>query len=226
MNLTILPLILMLAAVLPMPTSAQSKRDSDSYFEGHIHYVMNYTDLKGQNINDKVAAFFDREQKVFVNATNYMVMNERGQHVKLYQADNNAYFFFNRDNTAYKIDQTAKTTRWVRVFDVDDVDTILGYPCKAIKVDADFRAYIYFYNPEIKVDVTPYLNYNMEEWNAYLKASGGALPLRVITIDVRSKFIEDKRAISINPSKLSNAHFAFPKSVKLKRPKYGVDLVW
>lgn len=200
--------------------------NSSEYFEGSIHYKMTYTDLKGVDITRKVAAFFDKEHHLFVNKQNYKVINEHDQHVKLFQGAHNAYFFFNRDNTAYKIDQTTKTTRFVKVYPVDDVDTILGYPCKAIKVDADFRGYIYFYNPDIKVDIEPYQNYNMEEWNAYLKASGGALPLRVITIDVRSKFIEDKRAVSVNPKNLLVSDFDFPKSVKLKPLKYGIDMVW
>ncbi len=197
-----------------------------NHFEGSIHYKMTYTDLKGVDITRKVAAFFDQEHHLYVNELNYKVLNERGQYVKLFQGAHNAYFFFNRDNTAYKIDQTSKTTQFIKVYEVSDVDTILGYPCKAVKVDADFRAYIYFYNPDIKIDIEPYKNYNMEEWNAYLKASGGALPLRVITIDIRSKFIEDKRAVKVAPKELLVSDFDFPKSVRLKPLKYGIDMVW
>ena len=206
--------------------SAQQTEPPPPHFEGTIHYKMTYTDMKGVDITKKVAAFFDSEQHLFVNEDNYKVLNQFNQHVKLYQSKNNAYFFFNRDNTAYKIDQTAKTSQFVKVYEVDDVDTILGYPCKAVKVDADFRAYIYFYNPAIRVDVGTYKNYNMEEWNAYLKASNGALPLRVITIDIRSKFIEDKRAVKVTEKELLASDFDFPKNVKLKKLKYGIDMVW
>ncbi|MNY00389.1 hypothetical protein D3C86_1328810 [compost metagenome] len=66
----------------------------------------------------------------------------------------------------------------------------------------------------------------MEEWNVYIKASNGALPLRVITLDLRGKYVEDKEAVSITPMPLVAADFSFPKDVKLKRLKYGLDLIW
>lgn len=201
-------------------------QEKTAYFQGKISYVMNYSDFKGNNINSKVAAFFDREQHLFINEQNYKLLDQNKNHVKLYNAGNNAYFFFNRDHTAYKIDVTSKTTQRVKVFEVEDTDTILGYVCKAVKVEADFRAYIYFYNPEIRINPDVYNNYNMEEWNVYIKASNGALPLRVITLDLRGKYVEDKVAVSITPMPLVAADFAFPKDVKLKRLKYGLDLIW
>lgn len=205
---------------------AQNDLDADSFFSGTINYEINYTDLKGNNINKKVAAFFDLKHTMYVDAYNYKIINQSNHHVKLFQGKHNAYFFFNRDLTAYKIDQTSKTTQQLRVYEVEDVDTILGYPCKAIKVESDFRGYLYFYNPDIKIDISPYTNYNMEEWNAYLKASKGALPLRVVTIDIRSKFVKDKIAVEVNKTNLSLSEFDFPKTVKLKRLKYGMDLIW
>lgn len=201
-------------------------QEKTAYFQGKISYVMNYSDFKGNNINSKVAAFFDREQHLYINEQNYKLLDQNKNHVKLYNASNNAYFFFNRDHTAYKIDVTSKTTQRVKVFEVEDTDTILGHVCKAVKVEADFRAYIYFYSPEIRINPDVYNNYNMEEWNVYIKASNGALPLRVITLDLRGKYVEDKEAVSITPMSLVAADFSFPKDVKLKRLKYGLDLIW
>lgn len=203
-----------------------SQGSNTPYFQGKISYVLNYSDFNGNNINSKVAAFFDREQHLYINEHNYKLLDQHHNHVKLYNAANNAYFFFNRDHTAYKIDVTSKTTQRVKVFEVDDTDTILGYVCKAVKVEADFRAYIYFYTPEIRVNPAVYTNYNMEEWNVYIKASNGALPLRVITLDLRGKYVEDKQAVSITPMLLAGTDFNFPNNVKLKRLKYGLDLIW
>ncbi|WP_124636809.1 hypothetical protein [Taibaiella sp. KBW10] len=201
-------------------------QEKSPYFQGKISYVLNYSDFQGNNINKKVAAFFDREQHLYINDQNYKILDQYNNHVKLYNALTNSYFYFNRDKTAYKIDVTSKTTQRIKVFEVEDVDTILGYACKAVKVEADFRAYIYFYSPLIKVDYHVYHNYNMEEWNAYLKASEGALPLKVITLDLRGKYVEDKEAVSVTPMLLAAADFSFPNDVKLRRLKYGLDLIW
>lgn len=205
---------------------AQEKQQKQAYFQGKISYVLNYSDFHGNNINKKVAAFFDREQHLYINENNYKVLDQNNNHVKLYNALPNAYYYFNRDKTAYKIDVNSKTTQRVKVFEVDDVDTILGYACKAVKVEADFRAYIYFYSPLIRVNKDTYTNYNMEEWNAYIKASDGALPLKVITLDLRGKYVEDKEAVAITPMVLTASNFSFPGDVKLKRLKYGLDLIW
>lgn len=199
---------------------------AQNLFEGIIHYKMNYTDMQGNNINRKMAAFFDLEQHMYISGPNYKVLTSNGNHLKLYQGKSNAYFFFNRDNSAYKIDQTSKTSQWVKVIENKDVDTILGYPCKSVKIDADFRAYIYFYNEHLKIDPTPYKSYNLEEFNAYMKASNGALPLKVIMIDIRSKFIEEKEAMSIEKKALALEEFDFPKGSKVRKPKYGIDLIW
>jgi hypothetical protein len=199
---------------------------AQNLFEGIIHYKMNYTDMQGNDINKKMAAFFDMEQYMYFSGSNYKVLNASGSHLKLYQGKNNAYFFFNRDNSAYKIDQTSKTAQWVKVIETKDVDTILGYPCKSVKIDADFRAYIYFYNEDIKIDPAPYKNYNLEAFNAYMEASNGALPLKVIMIDIRSKFIEEKTAVSIEKKKLTPEEFDFPSGSKLRKLKYGIDLIW
>lgn len=226
MKLRILAGYIIVLSILSFYAGAQSNSARTPFFEGSIHYSSNFTDLQGNNINKKLAPFFDLEQTMYVDQYNYKMVNKDNQYLKLFQGKHNAYFFFNRDNTAYKIDQTSKSSQRTRVYDVDDVDTILGYPCKAVKVDGDYRAYIYFYNPEIRIDIEPYQNYNMEEWNVYLRAAEGALPLRVITIDIRSKFIEDRVATKVTPMNLLVSDFDFPESVKLRKLKYGMDLIW
>lgn len=226
MKLRILAIYIIILSIFSFHAGAQDSLNRKPYFEGSIKYNINFTDLQGNNINKKMAPFFDLEQTMYVDRNNYKMVNQNNQHVKLFQGKYNAYFFFNRDNTAYKIDQTSKSSQRTRVYDVDDVDTILGYPCKAVKVDGDYRAYIYFYNPDIRIDIEPYQNYNMEEWNVYLKAVNGALPLRVITIDIRSKFIEDRIAINVNRKDLHLSEFDFPSTVKLRKLKYGMDLIW
>lgn len=226
MKLRTLASYIIIFSIFYLHAGAQNNVTRPPFFEGSIHYSINFTDLQGNNINKKLAPFFDLEQTMYVDRHNYKMVNKNNQHVKLFQGKHNAYFFFNRDNTAYKIDQTSKSSQRTRVYDVDDVDTILGYPCKAVKVDGDYRAYIYFYNPDITIDIEPYQHYNMEEWNVYLKASNGALPLRIITIDIRSKFIEDRVATKVTPMKLLLSEFDFPETVKLRKLKYGMDLIW
>ncbi|RYD99870.1 MAG: hypothetical protein EOP54_02410 [Sphingobacteriales bacterium] len=226
MKLRILAIYIIILSISIFRAGAQDSLNRPPYFEGSIQYSINFTDLQDNNINKKMAPFFDLEQTMYVDRNNYKMVNKDNQHVKLFQGKYNAYFFFNRDNTAYKIDQTSKSSQRTRVYDIDDVDTILGYPCKAVKVDGDYRAYIYFYNPDISIDIEPYQNYNMEEWNVYLKAVNGALPLRVITIDIRSKFIEDRMAIKVTRMDLQLSEFDFPSTVKLRKLKYGMDLIW
>lgn len=209
------------------PFLAHSKMiDTGKFFTGKIRYRSNFTDLKGNEINKKVASFFDLEQSMFINNQNFKIINDKNKHVKLFQGKYNSYFFFNRDNTAYKIDQTSKTNQIVKVIEVDDVDTILGYPCTAVKIETDFRAYIYFFNAQIKIDTEPYENYYMDGWNVYLEASEGALPLRVIMVDLRGKFVEDRKAVELKELPLVKSDFDYPKNIKLKPLKYGIDLIW
>lgn len=226
MKLRFSAIYIIISSILSANAGAQEQVNRPPYFEGSIQYSIQFTDLQGNDISKKMAPFFDLEQTMYVDRNNYKLVNKNNQHVKLFQGKYNAYFFFNRDNTAYKIDQTSKSSQRSRVYDIEDVDTILGYPCKAVKVDGDYRAYIYFYNPEIKIDIEPYQNYNMEEWNVYLKAVDGAMPLRVVTIDIRSKFIEERVAVKITPMALALSEFDFPSTVKLRKLKYGTDLIW
>ncbi|HRP89549.1 MAG TPA: hypothetical protein PKX92_05875 [Edaphocola sp.] len=200
--------------------------ETQEYFTGKIKYKSNFTDFKGNDINKKVDSWFDLEQSMYFNQYNFKIINDQNKYLKLFQGKHNAYFYFNSDNSAYKIDQSSKTTQIVNVIEVDDVDTILGYPCEAVKIETDFRAYIYFFNPQIKIDTTPYINYNMEAWNVYLKESEGALPLRVIVIDIKSKYVEDRRAVEVTNLPLMTSDFDFPKNIKLRHLKYGIDLIW
>lgn len=211
---------------LPFLTQAQIEKSQGIFFEGSIQYKSTFTDLQGKDITKKAASFFDTSQTFYVDEENYITKNGKKEPLKLFQGKYNAYFYFNKDKTAYKIDQTTKTSQRTKVYAVEDVDTILGYPCHAVKVDADFRAYIYFFSDDLKIDHTPYAEYNMEEWNVYLKASQGSLPLRVITIDVRNKMIEDKIAVRVVPEALAKSTFDFPKDIKLRGLKYGIDLIW
>ena len=195
-----------------------------SYFEGRIDYKKKYTDFNGRDISAKVAAYFDKEEVFYADEANYKVLNEKQQFVKLYNGNTHAYYFFNRDKTAYKIDIKNRTSQHVMVQPLREKAMVAGFECQAVKVESDLQTMIVFFNPDIKVNTSVYGEYYLNELNEVFKATKGALPLKTITIDRRAKFITTTEAVRVNFQDLAAREFYFPKDVRLKHLKFGIEM--
>lgn len=194
------------------------------YFEGHIKYTKQYTDFNGKDISRKVAAYFDKEEVLYTDEKNYKILNERSQYVKLFNGNTDAYYYFNRDKTAYKIDIRNRTSQHVKIEYLPDTETIAGYECKAVKVETDLRTLVIFYSPEVIANTSIYQGYILNELGEIFKATGGALPLKNIEIDRRARFITITKAITVNHEELAARDFKFPRDVRLKPLKFGIEM--
>lgn len=202
--------ILILTLVL---TSFSSDRDT---FVGKITFNYSFTDLKGNDITDKMALYLGREQHYFIDDFNYKSYDENNTWMQLYNSETNSYYFFNKDNTAKRFDGATQTSQKFIVTKLDKKEKIAGYDCESIQVETDNASTIYFFNKTIKTNPKNFSKHNFGEWNKYLQATDGALSLKYIITDHKNGYISTCVAIEVSKLKLTASDFEFPIDKQLK----------
>lgn len=194
-------------------TSFISDKDT---FVGKILYKYSFTDLKGNDITDKIAPYFGREQHYFVDNSNYKAYDEKNAWMQLYNSETNSYYYFNKDNTAKKYDGATQTSKKFIVNKLDKKEKVAGYDCESIQVETDNATTIYFFNKMIKTDLKNFSKHNFGEWNRYLEATDGALSLKFVMTDHKNGYIWTSVATEVSKQNLTSSDFIFPTDKKLK----------
>src|SRR5262245_57765163 len=200
--------ILPLALLVVVLTSFKSDKN---YFVGMILYKNAYTDLKGNNIMERIAPFVCREQHYFIDGKNYKAYDEHNNWVQLYNSATNTYYYFNKDKTATRYDGATVTSQNFVVTKLDTTEKIAGYDCQAIQVERDNSTTIYFFRPAIKTDARAFSRHHFGEWNRYLETTGGALSLKFIMKDHKNGYIWTSTATEVKSLKLEARDFVFPE---------------
>lgn len=194
-------------------TSFNSDKD---IFVGKILYKYSFTDLKGNEITDKLAPYFGREQHYFVDNLNYKAYDEKNAWMQLYNSETNSYYYFNKDNTAIKYDGATQTSKKFIVTKLDKKEKVAGYDCESIQVETDNATTIYFFNKIIKTNVNNFSKHNFGEWNRYLEATDGAFSLKFVMTDHKNGYIWTSVATEVSKQNLTSSDFIFPTDKKLK----------
>jgi hypothetical protein len=178
-------------------------------FEGRIIYQYSFTDLQGNDLTAKLTPYFGQQQRYFVKGAAYKAYNEKDEWVQLYEPGPNSYHYF----TGGKLAKTfaagdaagpAKTTV------LKTTENILGHACQALQIDADGTSTTYFYSPEVRVNPAPYAKHNFGHWNTMLQGTGGALPLKFVSVNPKAGFIMTAVATDITPMQLKAEDFTLP----------------
>ncbi len=191
------------------------KSDKD-YFVGKIVFKNMFTDLKGNDITEKIAPLIGRESYYYIDRMNYKAYDEANNWIQLYNAESNTYYYFSKDKTAQKIDGSKETSEKFNVTKLDIKEDIAGYECRAIQVETESQTTVYYYNSTIKTDPRVFSRHNFGNWNKYLKATGGALSLKFVMTDPKSGYIWTSVATEVTRQKLTQDDFKFPEEIKLK----------
>jgi len=185
-------------------------------FVGKILYKYSFSDLKGNDITEKLVPYLGREQHYFIDNLNYKAYNEKGSWTQLYNSETNSYYYFNKDNTAKKYDGATQTSQKFIVTKLDKKENIAGYDCEAIQVDTDNATTIYYFNKSIKTNTINFSKHNFGEWNKYLEATDGALSLKFIMTDHKNGYVWTSVASEASIQNLTSADFVLPTDIKLK----------
>ena len=185
-------------------------------FVGKIIYKYSFTDLKGNDITDKLTPYFGREQQYFIDSWNYKAYDEKNAWMQLYNSETNSYYYFNKDNTVKKYDGATQTSQKFTVTKLDKKEKIAGYDCESIQVETDNATTIYYFNKTIKTNSKNFYKHNFGEWNKYLEATGGALSLKFVMTDNKNGYIWTSVATEVSKQKLTSNDFVIPTEIKLK----------
>ena len=185
-------------------------------FVGKILYKYSFTDLKGNDITDKLTPYFGREQHYFIDSWNYKAYDEKNAWMQLYNSETNSYYYFNKDNTVKKYDGATQTSQKFTVTKLDKKEKIAGYDCESIQVETDNATTIYYFNKTIKTNSKNFSKHNFGEWNKYLEATGGALSLKFVMTDHKNGYIWTSVATEVSKQKLTSNDFVIPTEIKLK----------
>jgi hypothetical protein len=187
----------------------------NSPFTGQIKYRFSFTDLDGKPLSDSLIPSWGMEKTFYINNKSYKAYNEMGNWVQLYNSDKNVYYSFYPDKSASKSDASVKSAG-VSVQPLSITDTVIGYPCKAVQVSSPADTTVYFYSDAIKTDTASFMKHNLNNWNVFLRASGGALPLKTVSKNAKKGYIWTSVATNVTKSDLSDQDFTFPDYIRLQ----------
>ncbi|RYY07031.1 MAG: hypothetical protein EOO36_24995 [Cytophagaceae bacterium] len=85
--------------------------------------------------------------------------------------------------------------------------TILGYPCQTLHLVEGSVSTLVYYSAAVRVNAASFSRCTAPGWAALLQATGGALPLRTVSIDVQHDVTATAEAISVQAMPLAAAEF-------------------
>lgn len=186
-----------------------------SYFTGKIVYQHTFTDLDGKETMNALYTALGREQHYLIDDKNYKALNENGRYIQLYNGQTNTYYHFS-SNAAHKIDAATSSSSPAVITKHQGKEKIAGFDCQALQMETGSITTIYYYSDKIKVDPATYARHHFGDWNKYMEASNGALPLKFVMKDHKNKFIWTSVAKVVNEQKMSTEDFRFPAGYQLK----------
>ncbi len=189
---------------------------TNDFFTGKIIYKFSYTDLKGNDITEKVAPILGLEQYYFINSKNYKAHDGKNNWVQLYNSETNTYYYFGKDKTAKKYDGAQASSKKFVVTKLNKKEIVAGYNCQCIQVDTDNETIIYYFSPNVRIDYPIFSKHNFGEWNKYLQATNGALSLKFVLTDHKNGFIWTSTATEITKQNLTDKDFLLPSDVIVK----------
>lgn len=182
-------------------------------FEGYIYYSYQYLDSSGNDITEKMGVDNSLEQNYYINSSNYKGVNEKGQLLQLYNSNTNTYYY--QKGTSIK--SFPGSLEYPKEFKFEanvDTMTIEGYFCNSIIVTTESGQTTYFFSDSISIDYENYKNQRFGNWNKYLNATDGALPLKYIVY--QKNYTRIATAQKIEFKMLDNEEFNIEKFSTIK----------
>jgi predicted SPOUT superfamily RNA methylase MTH1 len=185
-------------------------------FEGRILYKNTFTLPNGQDVTLAVGQTLGDEQDYYINARHYKsLMNGYVVRMQLYRSDENAYYSVDGKQNAQRYDGSIPTSKVVSIEKLPGEFVVLGRPCKGLVMTTTSGKTTYYYDETLRVNVQSFTQHKIGNWDEYLAASGGCLPLS-FTIET-PQYTWKSEAVKVKAMKLDDAFFALPDGVTVKR---------
>lgn len=186
-------------------------------FSGKIVYSNTFKDLQNKDISARMEPFFGKETHYFINDSNYKAYNQDQRLLYLYNAATNVYYSYQPGKEELnKVDAGKRSDEKYQSKKVPGTVTICGYECISIEEKTTSVTTLYFYSPKIKVGKTAFQKHAFGNWNAYLEASDGSLPLKMIYTDTKNGFVWTSTATAVEPMQLAATDFDITRQAKSK----------
>ena len=201
-------------AVLAISAAAHGQQ-----FEGKITYQNTYKS-KIPNLTDKqFSAMLGTRQEYFIKGGNYKSLTNGT--VAKWQ------LYINADNRIYNKSSNSRTISWDDASTDDDpvISTelkkdamlLLGRKCDELILKCRNGTEIYYFDPNLGVDMTLYKNHKYGNWYEYLKHAH-ALPLKMIFN--KKSFSMESVATQVQEMKLDDKEFQLPQNVKIEKSSH------
>ena len=200
MNKKLLPLGLLLAS-FTLPADGP-------WFSGKIVYHNTFKTLEGQDITDKVAPLLGMDDPYYISADGYKMYTDGGKLVELYAVADNQYHAF-MNGQAMPVVDAATGTPGAVVKPLTQTATVAGYPCQSVEVSnpTEGTSTVFFYAPKLRVNPEAFSKHAYGDFYTYLKATKGALPLRMVVTNSKQGFVMTSEATSVKTMPLTAADF-------------------
>lgn len=177
------------------------------WFSGKIVYHNTFKTLAGQDITEKLAPVFGTDDPYYIADNNYKMYTEKKQLVELYTGATNELHFFMNGQAAPVMDAAKGTPGTVKA--LTKTATIAGYPCQSLQItnEAEGSSTVFYYAPKLRVNPERFAKHAMGDFYTYLKASNGALPLRMEVTNTKQGFTMTSEATAVQAMPLTAADF-------------------
>lgn len=186
--------MLLLAALAAAPSARHP------WFSGCITYRLEARDAAGTAVETS----FGAENQLYISGNCYKMLAAHGRLLELYDGRADQRQAFGADGQPLARPDTVRPV--IRA--VAATQQVLGYACRAVQVRVPGVVSTVFFAPVLQVNPAGFRTPASGPTGALLQATGGALPLRVVTVGTAAGFTLVSEATAVQPLPLRAADFA------------------
>ncbi|NAS13332.1 hypothetical protein [Poritiphilus flavus] len=201
---------------------------SQDYFEGEVHFKINYEPLMDQISEELLIQEFGDTLIGYVQERRYiMETNTKGEmgrtRLIMMMDENYAYLDGDKSDTIYKYRLDKESAKLLRIEKKEsETATVLGDVCPSVELDyetTDPNSYFkqsigrYYYNPKYRLNKEAYANHESGFWNLYVNEAGAISVLNmVVTWPIYRSIM---KAFKIHETKVPDKMFDLNQTQKI-----------
>jgi hypothetical protein len=178
------------------------------WFSGKIVYHNTFKTLAGDDVTAKLTPLLGADDPYYISDNSYKMYTDKQQLLELYTGDNNKYQFFMGGQAVPGLDAAVGTPGTV-VTPLAQTATVAGYACQSLQLAnaTEGTSTVYYYAPKLRVNPERFAKHAFGDFYTYLKATNGALPLRMVVTNTKQGFVMTSEATSVQAMALPASEF-------------------
>lgn len=189
-------LALLLAALTAAPVARPA------WFSGCITYRQEARNAAGELVETSLGA----KSKLYISGNSYKLVAAHDRLLELYNGPADRLQTFDAAGKPVASADTVRPT----IQPVTATQQVLGYACRAVQVRVPGAVSTIFFSPALRVNPASFRSSASGSTGALLQATGGALPLRVVTVGTEAELTLVSEAMAVQPQALHPADFLAP----------------